>query len=154
MKETKEPWIYSDGRHYDLMLDSRGQTFHNTEFFLDQARKYPGLVLELACGTGRITLPLAEEVSIIGLDLSESMLDLARKKARDKGLDIEFIQGDMTDFELNRKFNLILMVGNAFAHLETLMPETKEDEVVVVNTSGRGDKDINTIMDKMGDLLR
>ncbi len=47
-----------------------------------------------------------------------------------------------------------LETAHAFAHLETLMPETKEDEVVVVNTSGRGDKDINTIMDKMGDLLR
>ena len=45
-----------------------------------------------------------------------------------------------------------LETAHAFAHLETLMPKTSEDEIVIVNTSGRGDKDINTIMDKFGDL--
>lgn len=123
MKKTDVPWIYSDGRHYDVMLDVRGQTDayikKNTMFFLQLARKYQGTVLELGCGTGRLTLPLAEEVSITGLDLSKPMLDLARKKAKEKNLNIEFIHGDMTNFDLNRKFNLILMTGNAFAHLET-----------------------------------
>ena len=119
MKESEEPWLYSDGRHYDLMLDVRGQTDRDVEFYLQQVRNYPGPVLELACGTGRIAIQLAQEVSITGLDLSEAMLDSARLKAKDKELDIEFIQGDMTNFELNRKFNLILMTGIAFAHLET-----------------------------------
>ncbi|MFX1272451.1 MAG: class I SAM-dependent methyltransferase, partial [Promethearchaeota archaeon] len=66
MKETKDPWIYSDGRHYDLMLDVRGQTDSGLEFYLQQTRKYQGPVLELACGTGRLTIPLAQEVSITG----------------------------------------------------------------------------------------
>ena len=39
-----------------------------------------------------------------------------------------------------------LETAHAFAHLEVLMPTTAKDEIVVVNTSGRGDKDINTIM--------
>jgi SAM-dependent methyltransferase len=119
MKETKEPWLYSDGRHYDLMLDVRGQTVSDLEFYLQQARKYQGPVLELACGTGRITIQLAQEVPITGLDLSKAMLGSARLKAKNKGLNIEFIQGDMTNFELNKKFNLILMTGIAFSHLET-----------------------------------
>lgn len=119
MKESKEPWLYSDGRHYDLMVDVRGQTDRDVEFYLQQVRKYPGSVLELACGTGRMTIQLAQEVSIAGLDFSKAMLDSARLKAKEKELDIEFIQGDMTNFELNKKFNLILMTGIAFAHLET-----------------------------------
>ncbi|MFX0056086.1 MAG: class I SAM-dependent methyltransferase [Candidatus Hermodarchaeota archaeon] len=119
MKETKDPWIYSDGRHYDLMLDVRGQTDSGLEFYLQQTRKYQGPVLELACGTGRLTIPLAQEVSITGLDFSKAMLDLARQKVKERGLDIEFIRGDMTNFELNKKFKLILMTGIAFAHLET-----------------------------------
>jgi tryptophan synthase beta chain len=45
-----------------------------------------------------------------------------------------------------------LETAHAFAHLDILMPKTTKDEIVVVNTSGRGDKDINTIMEKMGDL--
>ncbi|MHA2424503.1 MAG: class I SAM-dependent DNA methyltransferase [Candidatus Thorarchaeota archaeon] len=119
MKETKELWIYSDGRHYDSMLEVRDQAGSGFEFYQQQARKYQGPVLELACGTGRITIPLSHEVSITGLDFSKAMLDSARLKAKDKNLDIEFIHGDMTNFELNKKFNLILMTGIAFAHLET-----------------------------------
>lgn len=46
-----------------------------------------------------------------------------------------------------------LETAHAFAHLEKLMPKTTKDEIVVVNTSGRGDKDINTIMDKLGNTL-
>ncbi|MFX1578517.1 MAG: class I SAM-dependent methyltransferase, partial [Promethearchaeota archaeon] len=100
MKETEEPWIYSDGRHYDSMLSVRNQTDSGLKFYLQQARKYQGPVLELACGTGRITIPLSHEVSITGLDLSKAMLNSARLKAKDKELNIEFIQGDMTNFEL------------------------------------------------------
>lgn len=44
-----------------------------------------------------------------------------------------------------------LETAHAFAHLERLMPTTTKDEVVVVNVSGRGDKDLNTIIDKIGD---
>ncbi len=47
-----------------------------------------------------------------------------------------------------------LETAHAFAYLEKLMPLTRKDEIVIVNVSGRGDKDLNTIIDKMGgDLL-
>ncbi len=39
--------------------------------------------------------------------------------------------------------------AHAIAYLEKLMPQTKSDEIVVVNVSGRGDKDLNTLMDKL-----
>jgi tryptophan synthase beta chain len=47
-----------------------------------------------------------------------------------------------------------LETAHAFAYLEKLMPKTKKDQTVVVNTSGRGDKDLNTIIDKFGDDLK
>ena len=47
-----------------------------------------------------------------------------------------------------------LETAHAFAYLEELMPKTKKDQIVVVNTSGRGDKDLNTIIDKFGDDLK
>lgn len=43
-----------------------------------------------------------------------------------------------------------LETAHAFAYLEQLMPNTKETEIVIVNVSGRGDKDLNTIIDKIG----
>jgi len=41
--------------------------------------------------------------------------------------------------------------AHAFAHLEHLMPQTKKNEIVIVNLSGRGDKDLNTIISKVGE---
>lgn len=42
-----------------------------------------------------------------------------------------------------------LETSHALAYLETLMPKTKNDEIVVVNISGRGDKDLNTLINKI-----
>jgi tryptophan synthase beta chain len=44
-----------------------------------------------------------------------------------------------------------LETAHAFAHLEYLMPKTHKDEIVIVNLSGRGDKDLNTIINKVGE---
>lgn len=68
-------------------------------FYVEYAKKCGGEVLELACGTARILIPIAREsVKITGLDISKEMLDIARKKIEKldentKG-DIEITQGD------------------------------------------------------------
>jgi tryptophan synthase beta chain len=46
-----------------------------------------------------------------------------------------------------------LETAHAFAYLEKLMPSTNKDEIVIVNVSGRGDKDLNTIIEKIGDKI-
>jgi tryptophan synthase beta chain len=43
-----------------------------------------------------------------------------------------------------------LETAHAFAYLNYLMPRTSKNEIVIVNTSGRGDKDLNTIIEKLG----
>ncbi|MDU3828433.1 MAG: class I SAM-dependent methyltransferase, partial [Peptostreptococcus sp.] len=60
-------------------------------------------ILELACGTGNITLPLArKEYDIAGLDISEEMLDVAREKSELENIPLVLLQQDMTqlDFDL------------------------------------------------------
>ena len=107
--------IYLDGRHYDLQ--HTGFT-DDIPFYLKQARQAGGEILELACGTGRITIPLAEAgVRITGLDLEEGMLRQARAKAARKGVTVEWVQGDCRDLNLGRKFNLIFLPFNSIAHL-------------------------------------
>lgn len=46
-----------------------------------------------------------------------------------------------------------LETAHAFAYLEKLMPSTNKNEIVIVNVSGRGDKDLNTIIEKIGDKI-
>lgn len=61
----------------------------------------PKLVLDLGCGTGNITLPMAKRgYDMIGIDLSEEMLGIAGEKMRENNLDILFLNQDMTEFEL------------------------------------------------------
>lgn len=102
---------YFDGRHYDSMIQSRN-LYYDLHFYIKQAKTYREPVLELACGTGRITIPIAKEgISITGLDKSKSMLDQARRKVKEVGVQVKWIEGDMTDFNLDQNFSLIIIPG-------------------------------------------
>ena len=77
-------------------------------------------ILELCCGTGRLTIPIAKAgYTISGVDLMPSMLEQARAKALAAGLDIEFIQGDMRRLDLKEKYDLIFIPFNSIHHLYT-----------------------------------
>jgi SAM-dependent methyltransferase len=107
--------FYRDGRHYDAL---NSDLVADIPFYVEEARRADGPVLELACGTGRLTIPIAQSgVEIVGLDLLPSMLAHARAKAKQAGVGISFVEGDCRDFELGRKFTLIFMAFNSMQHL-------------------------------------
>src|SRR5574341_572989 len=73
-----------------------------------------GSVLEVACGTGRIALRLAQEgTRIVGLDLSPQMLEVARQKSTELQ-NVRWVQADMRSFELDEVFELAIIPGHAF----------------------------------------
>ena len=56
-------------------------------FYREEACRAAGPVLELACGTGRLTVPIAHDGhEIVGLDASPTMLDAAHSKAKEAGV--------------------------------------------------------------------
>jgi SAM-dependent methyltransferase len=133
MNTTEHIPLYRDGRHYDAL---NSDLVDDIAFYVEEARKAVGFVdshppaksagrvhtgnpvLELACGTGRLTIPIAQAgVEIFGLDLSRSMLERARAKAEQAGVEISFVEGDCRAFELPRKFALIFMAFNSMQHL-------------------------------------
>lgn len=78
-----------------------------------------GAVLEIACGTGRIAARLAQDgVTVVGLDRSPEMLDVARAKAQGLG-NVCWMQADMRSFELGAAFGLVIIPGHSFQHLNT-----------------------------------
>ena len=80
--------------------------------------KTKGSALDLACGTGRLTEKLANSgLHVTGLDISQSMIDYAIAKS--KGLNINYVHGDVQNFRLKHKYDLITMAGNAFQALLT-----------------------------------
>jgi 2-polyprenyl-3-methyl-5-hydroxy-6-metoxy-1,4-benzoquinol methylase len=79
-----------------------------------------GEALDIACGTGRITTKLAEiGLKCTGIDTSDPMLKTAKEKARNHGFDITYLNLDMRNFNLNKKFDLLTMAGNSFQALLT-----------------------------------
>ena len=89
-------------------------------FYRDLAGRTGGPVLELACGTGRLSVPLAEDGrDVVGVDISASMLGAARRKASLRGVEIEFVEADMRSFELGRAFALVIVSCNSLSHLVT-----------------------------------
>jgi ubiquinone/menaquinone biosynthesis C-methylase UbiE len=74
-------------------------------------------VLEVACGTGRVAIRLAQDgAALVGLDRSDAMLAVARRKSRDLA-NIRWVQGDMRAFDLGQRFGLILIPGHSFQNL-------------------------------------
>src|ERR1700721_3032187 len=77
---TSEPDSYEIlASHYDTGYCSK-QDLVDVPFYVDVARKYGGPVLEIACGTGRVLLPIAREgIESEGVDNSKSMLTILRR---------------------------------------------------------------------------
>ncbi len=89
-------------------------------FYEHWAKQTNGPILELACGTGRIAKHLIESgFNYTGLDLSSVFIDYCRSNFPNG----KFTTGDMCDFNLGQKFNLIFIPFNSFLHLY------KEDEM-------------------------
>jgi len=66
-------------------------------------------ILDLGCGTGGHALILAERgYKVTGVDLSREMLEISRKKAKERKLNTEFIQGDIRNLKLNQKFDAVI----------------------------------------------
>lgn len=74
-------------------------------------------ILELACGTGRVTLALAETgCEIVGLDNAPAMLAVAKQRGAGKR-NVRWVLGDMRSFALDRRFGLIIIPGHSFQNL-------------------------------------
>lgn len=80
--------------------------------------KKSGKILELCCGTGRLTLPLAEQgFNITGVDISKTMLDRAKNKTAETNLDITFIEADIRYLTLPDTYDAIFIPFNSIHHL-------------------------------------
>lgn len=97
----------------------------DVEFFVDEARRANGPVLEVGCGTGRVLVPTARAgIAIDGVDVSAAMLEVLRDKlaTEDKAVQsrVQLHEGDMRTFEVGRRFALITLPFRPFQHLLTV----------------------------------
>lgn len=118
MKNT----INTDYKVGDLIYDANIYDGLNT--FLSDLQFYKkwlpknkdAKILELCCGTGRLTIPIAKEgYNICGVDYTSSMLEQA--KANQVGVGIDFIEADIRALDLQGQFDLIFIPFNSIHHL-------------------------------------
>jgi len=104
--------LYSDADFYDQEFSDRN---FELPFYQDLCEGKE-LVHELACGTGRLTIPLYKQgISISGSDISPAMIRRAQEKSSVENLDITFICADAKD--LQGSYDLVFIATNAFQHL-------------------------------------
>lgn len=88
-------------------------------------------VLDLACGTGEISIRLMEEgYSVTGVDLSSDMLAVAKEKADQKNLPLFLIEQDMTELEGVGEFDLIGIFCDSLNYLQNELDVIKTFEKV------------------------
>jgi ubiquinone/menaquinone biosynthesis C-methylase UbiE len=107
------PWLQTDaprGVEYDERfnrLAAQGHDVHGEAALV--AALGPHSVLDAGCGTGRVAVELARRgLDVVGVDLDARMLDVAR----DKAPEVRWVEGDLTDVDLDRTFDGIVMAGN------------------------------------------
>lgn len=127
--------LFGDGMSFHGMYDEAGSGFYHSFTAFDTAEvdeivkaaepHQGGSLLELACGSGRITLPLLDSGwrDVTGLDFSPAMLDLlaerlAARKAEGKPAEVKSVHGDMTDFNLGRTFDVIVLAATAVWNID------------------------------------
>lgn len=104
---------YADPIGYDYENDSFEP---DGPFYSTLAQRIGGSVLEIGCGTGRITIPMAVQgINITGLDIVPEMLQRAKAKA--SNLAINWVEADARTFNLGRQFNVIFESGATFQHM-------------------------------------
>lgn len=106
--------LYYDGTTYDQRYADYAD---DVPFWRDLAGRHGPEVLELAAGTGRISVPLARDGhNVTGIDVAPAMLREAERK-REPALTLELHEADMRDFQLGRRFGLVLLPCSSISHL-------------------------------------
>jgi len=109
--------LYDDAELYDLVAPPDAEM---QGFYVAMAGGPGRTVLELACGSGRITVPLAASgATVTGGDLSPIMLERARAALAQQALAAELLEFDMREFDLGRQFDSIVIAANSLLHLGT-----------------------------------
>ncbi|MGE8207283.1 class I SAM-dependent methyltransferase [Heyndrickxia sp. NPDC080065] len=129
--------ILNNSQEYDdpILYDKENELFMpEIPFLLKWATKKQGPIIDIACGTGRVTIPLAQKGhKLVGVDIHKGMLNHAKKKADELNLQIDWTEQDCTKLDLKIKSNLVYSVGNSFQHF--LTNESQDGLLTSINKS-------------------
>lgn len=103
---------FRDPQTYDVVDDG----YDEDRPLIEQwARELGGPLLDLACGTGRMAIPMAlRGYQVTGVDIVPEMVEWGRQKAAKQDASIEWVVADAREFHLDKQFSFSFMLANAF----------------------------------------
>lgn len=115
---SSRPSPYDDiSRFYDAWSIS---VTEDVGFYLEEARRVGGPVLDLGVGTGRIAIPIAADgIRVIGIDSSTGMLETCAERAALAGVDIDLRVGDLAAPPVRERVPLVICPFRSYLHLQT-----------------------------------
>lgn len=89
-------------------------------------------VLDMACGSGRHSLELNRRgFSVVGVDISPDLIEIASRTGREAGLDVSFVQADLRELEFDGEFDIVLNLNDgAIGYLENDAENRRTFEVI------------------------
>ncbi len=104
-------------------------------FYVGLAREADGPLVELAVGNGRVAIPVAQATGrrVAGIDSSPAMLEQARSRAAEAGVEVELREGDIRDLALDEPAALIYCPFRALLHLPSWADRRRTFERVVAS---------------------
>lgn len=103
----------------ELLARSADQEVEFFRFVFDSfARIQVRVILDVGCGTGRHYIPLSQEgYDVTGLDGSQNMLNVLKRKARGANVKLRVLRKDMRDMDFTNEFDAIICMNTAFLYL-------------------------------------
>jgi len=110
-----------DERFADRYDEWSAEMTEDVPFYVELAREAGGPLVELAVGSGRVAIPVAEATGrpVLGIDASPAMLAQARERAAAAGVELELREADMRDLELDEPAGLVYCPFRGLLHLPT-----------------------------------
>lgn len=106
---------YQDFSHYYDEL-TQDQPYDKWLSVIKESTNSRESILDIGCGTGSLTSLLTDFSSVTGMDLSEDMLAIASNKSKD----VTWLQGDMSDFDLGKKYDTITILCDSLNYLQNI----------------------------------
>jgi SAM-dependent methyltransferase len=104
---------------YDLTKPVGYSIGGDIEYYLERLNRTKGRVLEAGVGSGRFLIPLLENgYNVEGIDYSPEMLDLCRKRCKERGFKPNLYEGNLSNFSLDSKYEAIVMPTGSFCLIE------------------------------------
>src|SRR6266542_2296286 len=130
-------WDEAFANHYE---DWSAHMRADVAFYVSLALQADGPLVELAIGNGRVAIPVAQATGrrVIGIDSSPAMLDQARARAAEAGVQLDLRQGDMREFDLDEPAGLIYCPFRALLHLPTWADRRRTFERVAASLRPHG----------------